>query len=302
MWKRVLKWIGIGLAVLVAIGIGFTYVQAAAFDASVRKVYDVPPLAISASTDPAVIERGKHLAESLGGCKACHGEDLGGKEGEAMGPIGQLHGANLTMGKGGVGKRYTDGQFARLLRHGIKADGTSLRFMPAPDFAWWPDSDIAALISYIRSVPPVDRSLPEGHVGVLGKVLDRFDVLPLDVARRMDHAAKPPDVPEPAPTAEYGAYIGKLCTGCHGLGLSGGPIPGAPADLPVPANITLHETGIKRYTEADFIRMANTGIKPDGTKLNPFMPLATLAAMNEIEKKALWAYLRSVPPKPFGNR
>lgn len=302
MLKRVLKWIGIGLAVLVVLGVGFAYVQASAFDASVKKVYDVPPLAISASTDPTVIDRGKHLAESLGGCMGCHGDDLGGKEGEAMGPLGQVHGTNLTAGAGGIGKKYSDGQFARLLRHGIKADGTSLRFMPAPDFAWWPDADVAALISYIRSLPPVDRNMPEGHVGVLGKVLDRFDIIPLDVARRIDHTAKPAAVPAPAPTAEYGAYIGRLCTGCHGTGLSGGPIPGAPADLPVPANITLHETGIKLYTEADFIRMANTGIKRDGTKINPFMPLPTLAAMNDIEKRALWAYLSSLPPKPFGGR
>src|SRR5262249_35459277 len=147
-----------------------------------------------------------------------------------------------------------------------------------------------------------DRSMPDGHVGFIGKVLDRFDVLPLDVARRIDHTARPAAAPEPAPTAEYGAYIGKLCTGCHGTGLSGGPIPGAPPDLPIPANITPHETGIKLYTEADFIRMCDTGIKRDGKKLNPFMPQPTLAAMNAIEKRALWAYLQSVPPKPFGNR
>jgi hypothetical protein len=93
-----------------------------------------------------------------------------------------------------------------------------------------------------------------------------------------------------------------LGTGCHGPGLSGGPIPGAPPELPVPSNITPHETGIKAYTGADFMRLLNTGIKRNGKKLDPFMPLPALAAMNDIEKRALWAYLSSIPAQPFGNR
>jgi len=93
-----------------------------------------------------------------------------------------------------------------------------------------------------------------------------------------------------------------MCTGCHGAHLGGGKIPGAPPDLPIPSNITPHETGIKAYTEADFIALLNTGIKRDGKKLDPFMPVAALAAMNDVEKKALWAYLRAVPPRPFGSR
>ena len=54
-----------------------------------------------------------------------------------------------------------------------------------------------ALVSYLRSVPPVDRSHEPGHVGVLGKVLDRLDMLPLDVARRIDHGAARPQSLEP---------------------------------------------------------------------------------------------------------
>jgi hypothetical protein len=126
--------------------------------------------------------------------------------------------------------------------------------------------------------------------------------MPLDVARRIDHHAARPDVPTPAPTAQYGKYLALLCTGCHGHGLSGGKIPGAPPELPIPTNITPHETGIKAYTEADFMRLLNTGIKRNGKKLDPFMPLPALTAMNDVEKKALWLYLRSLPPKPFGGR
>jgi hypothetical protein len=72
--------------------------------------------------------------------------------------------------------------------------------------------------------------------------------------------------------------------------------------MPVPLNITPHETGIKLYTEADFMRLLDTGVKRDGKPLNPFMPIGVLRAMNDVERKALWAYLQALPPKPFGGR
>jgi mono/diheme cytochrome c family protein len=302
MLKKVLIGAGIFLLVVLLGASGFAYVQASAFDASMAKLYSVQPPSITASTDPQVIARGQHLAASLGGCFGCHGDDLGGKPGEDMGPLGAVSASNLTKGKGGVGTRYSDAQLARVLRHGIKADGHSLRFMPAQDMSWWPDDDLTAMVSYVRSMPPVDRTLPPSHVGLIGKVIDRLGMLPLDIARRIDHDRPRPKTLVATPTAAYGAELGRLCKSCHGDTLSGGPIPGAPADLPVPSNITPHETGIKLYTEADFMHLLDTGVKRDGKQLNPFMPIAVLRAMNDVERKALWAYLRSLPPKPFGGR
>ncbi|HKP58636.1 MAG TPA: cytochrome c [Polyangiales bacterium] len=296
--------IGLGIVVvLVALGGGaFALVQASAFDASLNKVYDIAPLQLQAVNDPAVIERGKHLVESIGGCGECHGKDLGGKEGEEMGPIGKVDAPNLTSGKGGVSSQYSDGQFARVIRHGIKASGKSLRFMPAQDIAWWPDDDLVALVSYLRSLPPVYRTLGESHIGLLGKVLDRLGVLPLDIARRIDHGeARPKTLPAEV-TAEYGAKLARGCTGCHGDHFGGGPIPGAPSDLPVPANITPHETGLARMTEAEWNRLLDQGIKRDGKPLNAFMPIQMLRAMNPTERAALWTFLRSLPPRPFGER
>jgi cytochrome c553 len=296
----------LGLAVVVVLvaigGAAFAWFQASAFDASLNKVYDIAPLDIHAVHDPAVIERGKHLVESIGGCGECHGTDLGGKDGEDIGPIGKVNGSNLTSGKGGIAGQYSDGELARVIRHGIKADGKSLRFMPSQDIAWWPDDDLIALVSYLRSLPPVDRTLGESHIGLLGKVLDRMDVIPLDVARRIDHTAPRPKTLPAEVTAEYGSKLARSCTGCHGEHFSGGPIPGAPSDLPVPANITPHETGLATATEADWNRLLDHGIKRDGKPLNPFMPIAMLRAMNETERAALWTFLRSLPPRRFGER
>ena len=70
----------------------------------------------------------------------------------------------------------------------------------------------------------------------------------------------------------------------------------------IPKNITPHETGIKAYTYEDFQKMIETGVRKDGGTLDKIMPIEALAKMDEIERQALWAYLRSVPPKAFGGR
>ena len=102
---------------------------------------------IARSSDPAVLERGKHIAESIGACssKDCHGGDFGGGEPIKMGPLGTMQAPNITAG--GRGGEYSDAEFARLILHGVKRDGHGLTFMPAPDFAWWPDEDVVAVIS-----------------------------------------------------------------------------------------------------------------------------------------------------------
>jgi mono/diheme cytochrome c family protein len=279
----------------------YAFVQARAFDASMDKVYDIPVPAVTKSDDPAVVARGKHLAESLTGCTTpdCHGADGAGGKLMSMGPLGTLVGPNIT--NGGLGAAYTDGDLFRLVRHGIKKDGRSLKFMPAQDFCWLPDADVVAIVSYLRSLPAVDRPNGPIQVGMIGKVLDRAEKLPLDVARHIDHANVGKG-PPPEPTARYGELLSRICTGCHGPHLSGGRIPGAPSSLPVPTNLTPHETGLKGWTYEDFVKLLEQGIKKNGSKLDPFMPLQSFGKLDDTEKRALWAYLTSLPPTELGNR
>jgi hypothetical protein len=208
-------------------------------------------------------------------------------------------GPNITSA--GLGGQYSDGELARLLLHGVKRDGRSARFMPSQDFAWLPDDDIVALISYVRSVPPVQRASSETRIGLLGKVLDRRNLMLVDVARRIDHEQRI-QAPPPEPTARYGAFLATGCKGCHGDEFSGGKIPGAPPSMPIPTNLTPHETGLQGWSFEDFERALNTGTRPDGSKIDPFMPFESFSKMNDTEKRALWAYLQSVPAKEFGGR
>jgi mono/diheme cytochrome c family protein len=300
MFKRVLKWFGIVL-VVVLIGLGgFVAYSARAFNQSMAKVYDLPLPNITRSTDANVIARGQHVVESIGGCASadCHGNNLAGGKPLVMGPLGTITASNITPA--GHGAEYSDGELARLILHGVKRTGQSVRFMPAQELNWLPDDDIQAVISYLRSVPPVTK--PDGtiHIGLLAKVLDRRGMLAIDVARQINHDQRA-TAPTPAPTGVYGGFLSRSCTGCHGEHLSGGPIPGAPSSLPVPKNITPHESGLKAWSFADFQRLLDDGIKKDGKPLDPFMPVESFKKMNDIERQALWAFLQSVPSKRFGQ-
>lgn len=299
--KILLAFAGALVLVLMAAG-GWVFTKVSAFDESMAKKYDVPLPTITLTADPAALERGKHLADSLGGCHGCHGANLGGGKSEDMGPLGKVTYANITTGKGGRGAEYSDAELFRLMRHGIKKDGTGVRFMPIQDMNWWPDEDIVATISYIRTLPPVDGQPAVFEAGTMMKVLDRLDNLPVDVARRIDHSKPPKLGPPPAPTKEYGEFIANACKGCHGPTLSGGPIPGAPPSMPVPLNLTPHETGLASYSLEDFKAVLRTGKMKNGKMLDPFMPIEMTKNFSDVETEALFAYLKAQPPVAFGNR
>ncbi len=299
--KRVLRWIGAAV-LLVIFGLGaLVFITCSKFDASMDKVYDVPVPAVTRSTDPAVIARGDHLAHSIAGCAItdCHGNDLSGGNPLVMGPLGTFTAPNITPGN--LGTAYSDGELARLIRHGLKKDGRSVRFMPVQDVAWMPGDDVLAILSYVRTVKPSDRPNGVTTIGTLGKVLDRQNKFAWDVARRIDHE-RAESVPAPAPTAAYGAFVSRLCMGCHGEHLSGGPIPGAPSSFAIPLNLTPDATGLEDWAFEDFRRTMTTGIRKNGKMLDKLMPLESWKNFDDVEMRSTWEYLRSLPPTLFGQR
>lgn len=291
------------IAASLALTGGAIYVGAlvSQFNSSMRRAYDVREPIVQPAESAEAIARGRQLVESIGGCAAaaCHGPDLGGGKTIEFGPIGRITAPNIA---GSALVNYSDGALARLLRDGVKWDGRSVLFMPVEDFNWLPSSDVGAMIAYLRTVPAVDRRAGPTNITLLGKVLDRRGTLALDVARRVDHHRNAEVPPQPGPTAEYGRFLANGCTGCHGEHLGGGPLPGAPASLAVPANLTPDVTGLAGWTFGDFERALNTGIRKDGRRLDPIMPFDSYANYSGTQKHALWAYLQSVPSAPFGSR
>lgn len=301
--RKLAKWIGIGvagLAIVAALALGGVVVV---FKRAMARVHDVPAERVAIPTDEATIAEGARLVNARG-CAECHGPDLGGKYAVEDPALGRIFAPNITSARGSAVEGYRDEDWVRTIRHGVKRDGTPTVLMPADEFFYLSDQELGAIIAYLKSAPAVDRERKPHEFKPLLYVLGALGQFPLFTTNTMDHGAPRPAHVEPGPTAEFGAYLARIqCQGCHGAGLGGGPFPGAPPSLPVPANLTPDpQTGLGKWTEAEFSRALREGRRPDGRELDPFMPWKTYSHLDDTEVAALWAYLRSVPAKPFGSR
>jgi mono/diheme cytochrome c family protein len=293
------KWMkrtGIALAVLIS---GFLLLIVAVLGTGrVRfsRQFAVVPPSLSIPTDEAALARGEHLVSAVAHCGYCHGPQLAGDyvinnpraEGVFVAP-------NLTPGEGGLGRTYTTEDWVRAIRHGVTADGRSVMIMPSMFFNDMSTEDLAAVIAYLQSLPPVDHVLPRTAPGPLFYALLGAGPLTAEQsARIIDHEAPFPDPVPAGPTAEYGAYLARIgqCTACHGPELAGGQVANS---APVGPNLT-SGGALGDWSEADFITLIRTGMEPSGRQIDPFMPWAYFSQMSDMELSALWAYLQSLPP------
>lgn len=272
--------------------------------AALDKTYVIAPstLELKIPSDKASIARGKHWAISLAKCADCHAADLGGGGMKLDVPPFRAVAPNLTRGQGGIGATFTDADYVRAIRHGLDETGHVLIVMPSEQYASLSDQDLADIVAYVKSVPPVNRESAHTTVRPLGRILIGAGLLPPPPASLINHAGPWVAVMKPAASIEYGRYLAMTngCIGCHGAGLSGGPIPGLPPSFPKATNIT--PTGIGGWSAVELTHALRTGKRPDGTTINPFMPWRYTAQMSDQEMKALVMYVRSVPPRPTGTR
>jgi mono/diheme cytochrome c family protein len=185
---------------------------------------------LHASTDPAVIAHGKYLVRGPAHCSNCHvatfdeffrsdkGEELplrGGVEFQ-MGPLGSIFPKNLTPDPTtGIG-RYDDRTIFRMMRTSIKPDNTVAMIILMP-FHRMADDDLVAVVSYLRSLPPVKNEIPPVSYTFMGKVVRTFAPLFQPVL----NAEAPRTAPPEAPTVERGEYLARYvanCVGCHTKG------------------------------------------------------------------------------------
>ena len=284
---RWLRWIGRAVAVLLVLVAAAVAAVYAITTVHIRRTYDLPDSPVRAATDSASLVRGRHLAEAINKCQECHGPDLGGELWIDAPAFGRLAGVNLTTGRGGL-RDYSDADFERAIRHGVGRDRQPLIFMPAEAFAAMSDEDLAALLGYLRSLPPVDREMPQPKVGPAARALYLAGNFPLLPVKLIDHDSRP-TAPPPGATVEYGRYLATIggCRSCHGLALAGDANPDAP-------DITVGRLG--SWTEEDFFRSLRRGMRPDGSAIDPEkMPWVASGRMTDEEMRAVWRYMRSLP-------
>ena len=315
--KRILKilaWI-VGVIVVLIIALGL-YINA-----TWDKSSDRPVVQLTASKDSATIARGEFLFKYGNTCWQCHATKphpdappSGGRLFDLtnVGPgFGMFYTLNITPDEEtGIG-RWTDGQVVRAIREGIRYDGKPLfPLMPVPTLKGLSDEDVLAIVSYLRSIPPVKNAVTPHDIRFPTKALFALGVVGPEPA-----ITEPIIAPPKGLTVEYGKYLANhasLCSDCHtprdlntgafhfdslmaGSTIEFGRVEGDPI-WAFSANITPDpETGIGNWTEQDFLLAVRAGMRPDGRVLAGHMPYSMYGLWEEDDLRAIYLYLKTIP-------
>ncbi len=252
-------------------------------------------------TDAAHIDQGRYLFNTRG-CADCHGSNGAGKTVIDSGGI-LVVSPNISAGERSAVLHYKVEDWVRTLRHGVKPDGRPVMIMPSEDYNRLTDDDVASVIAYVRQLQPVPGRAATVQLPLTVKLMYATGRVK-DAAEKIDHSLPPSTPVDAAVTVSHGAYVANTCINCHGAGLSGGTIPGGPPEWPPAANLTPGRgSAMVNYPTADiFIAMLRSGRRPDGSPISPLMPFGSLREMNEVDARALHAYLKALAPRDAGQR
>lgn len=292
MLRKIFKWIGISLLsviVLLALALGVISFRV---NNRINKIYSFKKTTLEIPTDSATIDRGKHLV-MIKGCNDCHGNQLEGKVMINDFPMGKLNASNLTGGQGGLDQNYTIADWVMALKHGIGTNGKPLLLMPSHETTQLTDKDMAAIIAYCKSLPPVDHILEPNAIGPLGKVLTNFGKIPLLPVEMIDHKkAETTSNEEPKDAIAKGRYLAVSCSGCHRENFKGGEafIPGSP---PIPNISASGNPG--KWSGQQFSQVLRTGKTPSGHQMRTEdMPWKMTAQYTDEEISSLYQFLKSM--------
>ena len=256
----------------------------------------VPAAPLAVRADPARLDHGRYLFNTRG-CAECHGENGAGKNVILDGAM-RIDAPNITMGEHSVIRAYRAADWVRTVRHGVKPDGTPVLIMPSDDYNRLTDADMAALLAYLTQLPPVTGATAVKALPGTVKALYAMGALK-DAAEKIDHRLAPAAPVAAEVSIAHGAYIANTCMGCHGASLAGGKIPGAPPTWPAAANLTPGKGSVMpRYPSPEiFIATLRSGKRPDGAAISELMPFSSLRQMNDTDMRALYVYLKALPPR-----
>lgn len=249
-----------------------------------------PPTATGDAT------RGAYIFSAAAGCD-CHSDKAGFLAGgrKFTGPFGTVYSRNITSDPDTGISGWTDQQIIDAIRTGKDDEGAQLfPIMPYATYSGMSDQDVADLVAYLRTVPPIKNEAPENQ-------------LTIPVPPFTPHAAAP--AAAPASGTERGAYLVNNvsdCGGCHtptkpdgspdtSKMLAGNFTP----DLGIVPNITPdQDTGIGKWTTDEIVTLLRTGKMAEGGQVTGAMAAVVQAGfknLSDADAQAIAAYLKTVP-------
>jgi mono/diheme cytochrome c family protein len=281
-------------------------------------IESAPTIAIELT--PERVERGRYLAHHVSVCMDCHStrdwtlfsappkKENWGAGGEKFSPAegfpGNFYAKNITPAVLGS---WTDGEIVRAITTGVSKDGEALfPVMPYHAFGKMDQEDIYSIVAYLRTLPAVEREIPERSID-----------FPVNlIINTMPAPAQFTSKPNPSETLAYGKYLigAAACVECHSNTKNGQRIPGSEfgggmefkyeAGVTRSANITPDlQTGIGHWDKQTFVQRFksygdSTFVLPTiGAKdLNSPMPWVMYAGLSTEDLEAMFTYLQSLPP------
>ena len=285
----------------------------AALSAQARAIVPALSAEQSAQLPPEtqqLIAKGRMVAIAAD-CAACHTVPGQGKPfagGYVLGtPLGSIVATNITPSRQhGIGD-YSEQEFSRAVRDGVRKDGRQLYpAMPYDAYAGITDEDLHALYTYmLQAVPAVDAPTPETQLPF--PFNQRWSML---VWKGL-YLKKGPYQPDAAQSAEWnrGAYLTQVlahCTSCHTprtmlMGEDAKqPLAGAYVGPWYAPNISSSPAaGIGNWSEAELVQYMQTGHAPGKGQAAGGMAEAvqnSLQFLPESDLKAIAVYLKATPP------
>ena len=309
---KVLIWTVIMAVVIIGAALG--YLKFALPDIAAAPVLKV-------ELTPEHIARGEYLANHVTVCIDCHstrdwskfsGPPTPGTLGKGgdifdqkFGFPGVYYAKNITPE--GI-SRYTDGELFRTITTGVSKEGKALfPVMPFHYYGQMDEEDIKSIIAYIRTLKPIASNVPES----------KSDFPMNFIINTIPHEPSFTKLPPKTDVVNYGKYLtnAAACIDCHTKfekgSLVAGTEYGGGREFPFPdgsivrsANISSdEETGIGGWDDETFVSLfkAHSDSATLNTQLNPgdfnsIMPWTMYGRMTDEDLKAIFAYLKTVPP------
>jgi mono/diheme cytochrome c family protein len=306
---KILGWTFLILILLLATGITFTIGWRPFVGPRARTLTGV-----KFQSTPQRLARGEYLAH-ITACMECHAPHQWTAHDAPIPPNMIAAGQDMAMLKGLPGRviapnispdpqtgagNWTDDQMARAIREGIGHDGRALfPIMPYQDFRALSDEDLASIIVYLRSLPPVRQQQPRTEI------IFPVNYLIRNVPQPLTMAVPAPDVSTPEKRGKYlVTVIG--CTDCHtpqdgqgqplpGMDFAGGFIMEGPWGRVASSNITPDPSGIPYYDLALFTQVLRTGYVK-ARPINQIMPWTSFREMTDEDIAAIFSYIKTLKP------
>jgi mono/diheme cytochrome c family protein len=285
------------------------------------KYPDVEPARdINVSINVDSVKRGEYLANHVAVCMDCHSKrdwtkysgpiidgtlgQGGEKFDESMDFPGHFFAGNITPFNL---KNWTDGEIIRAFTSGVNREGTALfPVMPYLNYGKIAEPDAKAIVAYLRQIPEIDNTPPNSEAN-----------FPMNIILRTipQNASLAEKAPPKTNQLRYGEYLTNIagCMECHtkankgenleGMNFAGGFEFKTPKNIIRSSNITPDkETGIGSWDEEQFVARfkkmdpKNGYEAPSTPMILTVMPWVLYAGMEEDDLKAIFHYLKSLPP------